>query len=77
MAQCIKCNRELTDVEIGLHRKLVNRGAKSYMCKNCLANEFGVSTDLLDEKVRQCRKMGCLLFGSLPQDTDDADIPAR
>ena len=61
-ASCEKCGQSLTGDEIGLYRKLVNRGARSYLCKICLAKKFGCDTALLDEKTAQFKRMGCVLF---------------
>lgn len=62
MACCQKCRRELSGDEIGLHKKLVNRGAQEYLCLACLAEYFRCDPALLQEKIRQFRRMGCLLF---------------
>ena len=61
-AQCLKCKRELTSDEIGLHKKLVNRGASEYMCIDCLSRYFEVPVTMLHEKIEQFKKMGCTLF---------------
>lgn len=61
-AQCLKCKRELTSDEIGLHKKLVNRGASEYMCIDCLSRYFDVPVTMLYEKIEQFKKMGCTLF---------------
>ena len=53
MARCKNCGRTLTGDEIGLYRKLVNRGADTYLCKACLADHFSCDTALLDEKIAQ------------------------
>lgn len=45
MAECFKCGRRLTVNEIGLHKRLINRGAEEYMCKACLAKHFYVSEE--------------------------------
>ena len=60
--QCIGCGRELNVIDIGLHKKLVNRGATEYLCKACLAEKFEVTVELLDQKVKEFREYGCLLF---------------
>lgn len=52
----------LTDDEIGLHKKLCNRGATEFMCIDCLAKHFEVAPELLHEKIEQFKKMGCTLF---------------
>ena len=62
MQQCAECGRELTKDEIGLTKKLVCRGAEEFFCLTCLAARFGVSEELLKEKVIQFRAMGCTLF---------------
>ncbi len=60
--QCRKCGSLLTRDEIGLHRKLFNRAADSFLCISCIAEYFGVTTALLEEKIRQFKEMGCTLF---------------
>ena len=60
--KCIKCNRELTNDEIGLYKKLFNRAATEYMCIDCVAQHFNVSVPMLEEKIIQFKKMGCTLF---------------
>lgn len=62
MESCINCARTLTNDEIGLTKKLVNRGSTSFLCLSCLAKEFSVSEELLKEKIEQFRAMGCTLF---------------
>ena len=34
-SKCKQCGRILTKDEIGLHKKLYNRGATSYFCIDC------------------------------------------
>lgn len=62
MSQCLKCGRELTRDEIGLHKKIVNRGAQEFMCMDCLASYYRVSKAGLEEKIQQFKEMGCTLF---------------
>ena len=62
MDTCIQCGAPLTADEIGLTKKLINRGATSFYCIHCLAKEFSVSETLLREKIEQFRAMGCTLF---------------
>ena len=59
---CKQCGKPLSRDEIGLHKKMVNRGATEYFCLHCLAAYFGASEDLLKEKIEQFRKDGCTLF---------------
>lgn len=60
--KCRNCGRPLSRDEIGLHKKLYNRAADSFLCISCNAEYFGVSTQLLEEKIREFKEMGCTLF---------------
>lgn len=59
---CTECSRELTITDIGLHKKMINRGAVRFMCIDCLAKHTGLTREILLEKAEQFRKMGCVLF---------------
>lgn len=60
--KCYQCGKALTHNEIGLHKKLVNRGAQKFLCITCLGKEFRVSEELLLQKIEDFKQMGCLLF---------------
>lgn len=62
MSRCVKCGKELNPIDVGLSKKLINRGATEFLCKACLAEKFAVTEALLDEKVRAFRAAGCVLF---------------
>ena len=62
MAECKNCRRTLTSDEIGLTKKLINRGATEFYCIDCLADTFDCDTALLNKKIEQFRAMGCTLF---------------
>jgi len=62
MAQCMKCARELSGDEIGLHKKMINRGATEFMCLTCLAKYYDCEEELLLKKMEQFRAQGCMLF---------------
>lgn len=62
MAKCEKCRKELTANEIGLHKRMINRGAESFMCINCLADYFKCDTELLRQKIVHFKNQGCTLF---------------
>lgn len=68
MSKCLKCGKELNQTDVGLSKKLINRGTTEYFCKACLAEKFCVTEALLDEKVRAFRAAGCALF---PPDDND------
>jgi len=59
---CRNCGRSLSVDEIGLYKKMVNRGATSYLCITCLAEHFNCSEYDLRERIEYFRKMGCTLF---------------
>ncbi len=59
---CIKCGGKLTQFDIGLHRKLINRGATEFMCIPCLAKKFKVTEERMWEKIEEFRDWGCTLF---------------
>lgn len=60
--KCIKCSKELTKNDIGLHKKLINRGAKEFMCINCLSAYFKIPVEILEKKIIYFKEMGCTLF---------------
>ena len=59
---CISCGANLTNDDIGAHKKLINRGATSFLCIPCLARHFKVEEKLIREKIVQFKKDGCTLF---------------
>lgn len=59
---CQKCGRTLKNLDVALHKKMINRGAVQFMCIDCLAEYIGVSKDELLKKAEQFKKMGCTLF---------------
>lgn len=62
MSKCIKCGKEITNNEMGLTKKLINRSASEYMCIECMAEYFGVSVERLNEKIEEFKHAGCTLF---------------
>ncbi len=59
---CIKCGKALKKVDVGLHKKMINRGAERWMCVDCLGEHLGVSREELLRKAEEFKKMGCTLF---------------
>ena len=62
MEYCICCGKELNSIDIGAHKKFINRGSTEFMCKSCLAKDFHVSEELIDQKIEHFKKQGCTLF---------------
>jgi len=54
--RCFSCQKELTADETALYRRLVNRGAKEYLCYACIAEKFGVSEAELRKKAEYFKK---------------------
>ena len=52
----------MTDDEIALYKKMVNRGSVEFTCIGCLAKHFSVTAESLYEKIDQFRSEGCSLF---------------
>lgn len=62
MSRCKSCDKELTGNEIGLTKKLINRGLTEFYCISCLAEKFNCDVPLLETKIEQFKKQGCTLF---------------
>ena len=62
LSVCAKCGREIDRDEIGLTKKLINRGTTTYFCIDCLAEKFEVTREDLEKKIVEFREMGCTLF---------------
>ncbi len=59
---CTECGGKLTHDDIAMTRKLINRGAKQFMCLSCLAAFYKVPVSRLEEKMEEFKKSGCTLF---------------
>ena len=62
MPECTCCGAALTRNDIGVTKKLINRGAEEFMCIPCLAKKFKVDEELIHKKIDEWRTMGCMLF---------------
>ena len=62
MNNCKKCGKELSGNDIGLTKKLINRGSIEFLCIDCIAEKFDCTKELLEEKIRQFKESGCTLF---------------
>ena len=60
--QCCFCQAALSRNEVGLTKKLINRGAAEYLCYACLARKFSVDIQALKNMAEAFRASGCTLF---------------
>ena len=60
--RCVRCGAVLEKDDIAMTRKMVNRGAEEFYCLRCLADHFELAEDILREKIREFKAMGCTLF---------------
>ena len=49
MAKCKNCAKELTNDEVGMTKKLINRGSAEFYCMDCLAQIFKCDRALLEK----------------------------
>lgn len=62
MSYCKQCKKELLPDEVAIYKRMVNRGATSFLCIGCLADYFQVDEKLVYEKIEHFKKQGCTLF---------------
>ena len=48
--------------DVAMTRKMINRGAETFYCLPCLADHFELTEDILREKIKEFKAMGCTLF---------------
>ncbi|MBQ9306477.1 MAG: DUF2197 domain-containing protein [Clostridia bacterium] len=60
--QCSLCGEKVGRDEVGLTKKLINRGTQEYLCLACLSRRFRVSPEKLLEMADAFRAAGCTLF---------------
>ena len=59
---CKTCGREVNRDEIGLTKKLINRGATEFLCMTCLAEKFDMTEAECQTLIDHFRSAGCHLF---------------
>ena len=62
LSYCARCGAVLSRDDIGLTQKLINRGSEVFYCLPCLAKHFQLTEEILREKIREYKAMGCTLF---------------
>ena len=60
--RCARCGAVLEKDDIALTRKIVNRGAETFFCVSCLAGHFELTEEILRNKIKEFKAMGCTLF---------------
>ena len=60
--KCRQCGAELEKDWIALHKKLLNRDDKSFLCIHCLADTFACEVEDLEIKIEEFKEEGCTLF---------------
>ena len=61
-ALCTGCGVRLSRDDIGLTKKLINRGATTFLCKRCLAGKFQMTIADCDNLIEHFRASGCHFF---------------
>ena len=59
---CYSCEKEIDTIDIGAHRKLIDKCAPRYLCRDCLSRELGWDREYLDKVIQMYRERGCMLF---------------
>ena len=62
---CYSCEKEIDTIDIGAHRKLIDKCASRYLCRDCLSRELGWDREYLDTVIQMYRERGCMLFPPL------------
>ena len=60
--RCARCRAPLGKGDVAMTRKMINRGAETFYCLACLADHFELTEEILREKIKEFKAMGCTLF---------------
>lgn len=63
--KCIQCQKEIAEIDIAISKLFLSKGATEFSCIDCLSRQFKVSKELLLEKARKRKQLGCLLFENI------------
>lgn len=75
---CCRCGAGLTGDEIALHRKLISRQAREYLCLDCLAAGLGVPRVKLEQLIDYYHRSGvCALFAPYEEGTRGGCVTKR
>jgi len=59
---CNKCKKAISQDEVAITKKLINRGTDKFYCITCLSKAFEVSEADICKKIQEFKEMGCVLF---------------
>lgn len=60
---CFICGKEnLSRNEVGLNKKLIDRGINKFHCINCLADYLEISIEDLEVRIQEFKDSDCALF---------------
>lgn len=59
---CKTCKKPLERDEVAIYMRMVDRTAKEFLCKQCLADFYGCDVGVIDKKTEQFKHIGCVLF---------------
>ncbi len=62
---CKCCGKSIDTYDVGAYRKLIEKEAKEYACRDCIAEHLGWSREYLDGLILFYRKRNCMLFPPL------------
>ena len=62
MINCEVCGCRLIRDEIALNKKLNGLETEEFLCLDCMAEEFGVTVQDLENKIEDFKESGCTLF---------------
>lgn len=59
---CQGCGKALLSDERAIYRRLISRAASRFLCIDCLAQRFGCTRKVIEEKIAYYKSIGCTLF---------------
>ena len=62
MINCEVCGGRLIRDEIALNKKLNGLETEDFLCLECMAEEFGVTVEDLENRIEYFKESGCTLF---------------
>lgn len=63
VVNCFACGKkQLDNNTVGINKKMLGTGIKTFYCMDCLADYLGTTTEELMEKIEEFKEEGCKLF---------------